>query len=77
MGRIWESINASNQHMPTHVPIGQTASSPQCMHETVCSEEIRINMLIVQSDEYVTRLDETIPGLKGIDSYQCVTIEEK
>jgi len=31
MGRIWESINASNQHMPTHVPIGQTAGSPQCL----------------------------------------------
>jgi len=30
MGRIWESINASNQHMPTHVPIDQTAGSPQC-----------------------------------------------
>jgi hypothetical protein len=30
MGRIWESINASNQHMLTHVPIGQIASSPLC-----------------------------------------------
>jgi len=47
------------------------------MRETVRSEEIRINALIVQSDEYVTRLDETIPGLKGIDNYQCITIEEK
>ena len=27
MGRIWESINASNQHMLTHVPNGQIASS--------------------------------------------------
>ena len=31
MGRIWESINASNQHMLTHVPIGQIASSPLCL----------------------------------------------
>ena len=30
MGRIWESINASNQHMLTHVPNGQIASSPLC-----------------------------------------------
>ena len=28
MGRIWESINASNQHMLTHVPNGQIAGSP-------------------------------------------------
>ena len=30
MGRIWESINASNQHMLTHVPSGQIAGSPLC-----------------------------------------------
>ena len=30
MGRIWESINASNQHMLTHVPNGQIAGSPLC-----------------------------------------------
>ena len=30
MGRIWESINASNQHMLTHVPNGQIAFSPLC-----------------------------------------------
>ena len=30
MGRIWESINASNQHMLTHVPNGQIASSLLC-----------------------------------------------
>ena len=30
MGRIWESINASNEHMLTHVPNGQIAGSPLC-----------------------------------------------
>ena len=30
MGRIWESINASNQLMLTHVPNGQIAGSPLC-----------------------------------------------
>ena len=35
MGRIWESINASNQHMLTHVPNGQIAGSPLC--GVVCS----------------------------------------
>ena len=30
MGRIWEIINASHQHMLTHVPNGQIASSPLC-----------------------------------------------
>ena len=33
MGRIWESINASNQHMLTHVPNGQIASSPLCQQQ--------------------------------------------
>ena len=33
MGRIWESINASNQHMLTHVPNGQMASSPLCAQQ--------------------------------------------
>ena len=28
--QIWESINASNQHMLTHVPNGQIAGSPLC-----------------------------------------------
>ena len=36
MGRIWESINASNQHMLTHVPIGQIAGSPLCVEVGVC-----------------------------------------
>ena len=35
MGRIWESINASNQHMLTHVPNGQIAGSPLC-RECAC-----------------------------------------
>ena len=34
MGRIWESINASNQHMLTHVPNGQIAGSPLCQAAT-------------------------------------------
>ena len=31
MGRIWESINASNHHMLTNVPNGQIAGSPLCL----------------------------------------------
>ena len=30
MGRIWESFNASNQHILTQVPNGQIAGSPLC-----------------------------------------------
>ena len=38
MGRIWGSINASNQHMLTHVPNGQIAGSPLCYLKDLLKE---------------------------------------
>ena len=37
MGRIWESINSSTQHMLTHVPNGQIAGSPLWDRESYLS----------------------------------------
>ena len=50
MGRIWESINASNQHMLTHVPSGQIASSPLCKtiaYPAVGTAENSMSILLV------------------------------
>ena len=48
MGRIWESINASNQHMLTHVPNGQIAGSPLCQITYLVVKRSKFNELYVK-----------------------------
>ena len=60
MGIIWESINASNQPMLTHVPNGQIAGSPLCLLILVASLRLCLS-------SHVTRVPESLhPPIQGV-----------